>query len=167
MQNHHHFYIRVQEIVKKTNVWYEIVEKNSSLFLTTYLFWVLSYQTLVFLTILWHGVKKLMRYPPCTNFSHVTNLLKRPTFDMKLTKKNRLYKKPRQFCLKPSILIENGEFCLNPSIPIMNRQFWSKINILDSYTWYFPNLRPKQHILKRKQTHKLTNYFTLMKMSLL
>jgi hypothetical protein len=134
MQNHHHFYIRVQEIVKKTNVWYEIVEKNSSLFLTTYFFWVLSYQTLVFLTILWHGVKKLMRYPPCTNFSHVTNLLKRPTFDMKLTKKNRLYKKHDNFA--------------------KNHPFWSKMAYFaknhPSRSW-IDNFKKKSTILIKNQ----------------
>jgi hypothetical protein len=160
MENHHHFYIRCQKIVKKTNFWYEISEKNWGIFLTTYFFLVISYQKLVFLTILWHGIKKLMRYPPCINLSHVWKLLKRPTFDMKSLKKNRGRKntiillKKHLFWLKMTVLLKiiHSDYEID-NFTQKSTDFEQKSMNLDIYTSDFLIVRPKQHILKKKH-HK-------------
>jgi len=105
--------------VLKINFCIAIWEFYSPVFLVANLFFsLISYQRLVFLTILWHGVKKLMGYPPCMNFNHVWKLLKRPTFDMKLTKKNRLVKnttillKKHPFWLKMQVFLKTHPFRL-------------------------------------------------------
>ena len=174
MENHHHFYIRCQKIVKKTNFWYEISEKNWGIFLTTYFFLVISYQKLVFLTILWHGIKKLMRYPPCINLSHVWKLLKRPTFDMKSLKKNRGRKntiillKKHLFWLKMTVFAQNHPFRLwNRQFYAKIDRFWTKIDEFGHLHIRFPNCTSQTAHFEEKTPQKWINYWTLMSMSLL